>query len=207
MDFLTLLGSLCTLLSVAFVWPQVARVYRMHSVEGIAPNGTLHGVAATCLWAVYGAATGVVPLTISNLTVLAAMLLIGAAQVRHRVLAGRTLALTLCASAAVALLSAAVSPVLTGVIAIAVGATSILPQAIHVLRADDLSGVSVTTYGLLVLTALAWSSYGLLIGDWLVVAPNALVLPCSALIAVKAMRAQTSAALVPEPHGELVATP
>jgi len=41
-----LLGLWCTALSVAFVWPQVARVYRQHTVDGIAPNGTLHGAVA-----------------------------------------------------------------------------------------------------------------------------------------------------------------
>lgn len=187
------------MLSISFVWPQVVRVYRLRSVEGLSPTGTLHGVAATSLWTVYGASQGVVPLILSNVIVGFAMVLIGVAQVRHGVLAARMLAATAALATAVALMSTLVSPALTGWIAIAVGATSILPQTLHVLRSDDLSGVSVAMYGLLILTAAGWATYGALIGDLLVSAPNVLVLPCAVFIAVKAVRAQTGAGSEPLP--------
>ena len=74
-----------------------------------------------------------------------------------------------------------------------VGATSVLPQSLHVLRSADLSGVSVAMYGMLVVTCLLWGTYGIVIGDLLVTAPNVFVLPCAALIAVKAWRSQQAA--------------
>ena len=61
MDWMRLLGLCCTALSVAFVWPQVARVYRQHTVDGIAPNGTLHGAVASGLWMLYGLARKTAP--------------------------------------------------------------------------------------------------------------------------------------------------
>ena len=63
-----------------------------------------------------------------------------------------------------------------------VGATSVLPQTVHVLRASSLHGVSVPTYALLCVTTLSWASYGVGIGDPLVVVTNLLVLPCAALV-------------------------
>jgi MtN3 and saliva related transmembrane protein len=186
-----ILGPIATALSVGFVWPQVARVYRQRTVEGLSPKGTLHGVAATASWALYGIVTGVVPLIVSNLTVCLAMVLIGLAQAREGVLPARLIGVTAAVTVGVGLLASLVSPALAGWIAIVVGATSILPQTFHVLRSPDLSGVSVAMYALLIVTALAWSSYGFLIGDPLLAGPNVIVLPCSVLVLVKALRFQS----------------
>ncbi len=72
-----------------------------------------------------------------------------------------------------------------------------LPQTVHVLRAPTLHGVSVPTYLLLVLTTLSWATYGVLIGDGLVVATNLLVLPCAALVTARTWAAQRRASLTP----------
>ena len=58
----TLVAAVCLALSVAFVWPQVVRVYRLGTVEGLSPRGTLHGIAGNCTWLVYGFLRGNVPL-------------------------------------------------------------------------------------------------------------------------------------------------
>jgi uncharacterized protein with PQ loop repeat len=197
MDGIELLGWWCTALSVAFVWPQVARVYRQHTVDGIAPKGTLHGATASALWMLYGLATGDVAISVANAAVVVAMVLIAAQQVRHHVLPLRIAVGTALVVVTVGGLAAAISPTFVGWLAIAAGATSVLPQTFHVLRAPNLHGVSVPTYLLLVLTTLSWATYGVLIGDSLVVATNLLVLPCAALVTARTWSAQRRAGATP----------
>jgi MtN3 and saliva related transmembrane protein len=190
----SLLAPICTALSVGFIWPQVIRVYRLHSVEGIAPKGTLHGLAGVSLWTVYGFAKGIVPLSISNVTVVTAMLLIALAQVAHKVLPARHLAVVVVGFTALGLVSSlGVSPALCGWLATAVSATSVIPQSVHVLRTKDLSGVSLTMYGLLILTGTAWGLYGILIGDIVVSAPNLIIVPSAILVALRVWRFQAAA--------------
>jgi len=57
------------------------------------------------------------------------------------------------------------------------------------LRGTDVAGVSAATYVLLTLSASLWMLYGLLRRDALVVAPNLLIVPTAAVIAVRARRA------------------
>ena len=175
-------GLWCTTLSLAFVWPQVARVYRQHTVDGIAPNGTLHGAVASGLWMLYGLARGDVAISAANAAVVAAMALIAAPQIRYGTLTRRKAAITAAGVVVVGGIALASSPAAVGWLAIAAGATSVLPQTVHVLRAPTLDGVSVPMYALLCLTTVSWAAYGVGVGDPLVVATNLLVLPCAALV-------------------------
>ena len=171
-------------------------MFRRDSVEGIAPGGTMHGAAAATLWMLYGVASGDAAIGAANAAVLLAMALIIGQQVRHRVLAARTVAafaVVLCVAGGAGL---SVSRIAVGWLAIAVGATSVLPQTWHVVRASALSGVSIPMYALLCLTTVSWASYGLAVGDLLVVATNLLVLPCAALVVARTWIAQR-APLVP----------
>jgi uncharacterized protein with PQ loop repeat len=191
MHLTAVLGFICTALSVSFVWPQVARVYRLNTVEGLAPNGTLHGLAACTLWTSYGTARGVVPLIVSNGTIGTALLMIAVAQLRHRTLGARRLlgaAAGICGITAAAL---SVSVTFAGWVAIVVGVTSILPQTFHAARATDLSGISVPMYGLIVVASVLWSVYGLLIGDPRVIITNSLIVPCAFYVAMKAWQARS----------------
>lgn len=190
MHVTAVLGPICTALSISFVWPQVVRVYRLNTVEGLAPNGTLQGLAACALWAMYGAARGVGPLVVSNSVIGVAMMMIAAAQIRHGALAMGKLLVAVAAIAVVGGGALAISTTLAGWIAIVIGVTSILPQTIHVSRTADLSGVSLPMYALVVLTSILWSAYALLIHDWLVIITNVLIAPCALFVALKAWRAQ-----------------
>lgn len=189
------LAPVCTALSVSFIWPQVLRIYRMNTVDGLAPIGTLHGLCGCSLWTMYGVARGVVPLMVSNGVVGIALLLIAAAQIRHRALRPALLFGTLAGIAAVGGAALSISPVLAGWLAIVVGVTSIVPQTFHVARADDLDAVSVPMYALVVLNAVLWSLYGVLIHDWLIVLPNVLILPCALFVGTKAWRKQGATVL------------
>ena len=198
MDWLTLLGLWCTALSVAFIWPQVVRVYRQHTVEGIAPKGTLHGATASAFWMLYGLAVGDAAITLANVAVVLAMALIAFQQVRHGTLPARTGILTAVLVAVVGVGATLLSPTAIGWLAIVAGATSVLPQTVHVLRSETLNGVSITTYLLLCLTAFSWAAYGVFVGDPLVIITNVLVLPCAAVVAARAWLSQrgTDRALV-----------
>ena len=193
MDGLQLLGLWCTALSVAFVWPQVARVYRQRTVEGIAPNGTLHIAAAASLWMIYGIARADLAISVANAAVVVAMVLIASQQIRYGALTARTAALTAIAIAVVAGGALAISPNVVGWLAIAAGATSALPQTFHVLRAPSLHGVSVPTYALLCITAVSWTAYGFGVGDPLVIVTNMVVLPCAALVLARTLASRRSA--------------
>ena len=191
-----MLGPVCTVLSVSLVWPQVVRVYRIDSVEGLAPSGTLHGLAACTLWTLYGSAQHVTPLVVSNSAIGVAMLLIAAAQIRHRTLRVGTLTAVAVAIIAVGATALAISTSFAGWVAIVVGVTSILPQTAYAAKADDLSAVSLPMYAILLLTAVLWSIYAVLIGNRIIVVTNALISPCALFVAVKAWRGRYAPAVL-----------
>ena len=187
-----ILAPICTAIAMVLIWPQVIRVYKLNSVEGIAPIGTLHGLTGSVLWVTYGVSQRIIPVIGANLGIGAALVLIGAAQARHGVLR-RTVLVGWLAFVIVAALGAlALSPTLTGWLATIVGVTSILPQVAHAARTDDLSAVSRPTYTLICASTVIWSLYGALIGDVMVIVSNVLVVPCAAFVLLQATRSQTA---------------
>lgn len=197
MTLQNLLGIVASALSMLFIWPQVFRVYRNDTVEGLAPLGALQGMSGSILWAIYGLAQTDMPLFGSNLLLAVAIGLIGAAMTRHGVLARSVFSAVVTVVVGVGFVAAAVSTSFVGILAFGVGALSVLPQTVKVLRDPDLNGVSVSSNSLLFVTCCAWLSYGLTIGDTLVWLPNVLVIPCSALIVAKARTSQRRATRVP----------
>ena len=173
-----------------FIWPQVFRIYRNNTVEGLAPLGALQGMSGSILWATYGLAQGVFPVFGSNVLVAVAVGLICVAMTRHGVVARQALFAVTVVVLGIGFVTAAVSPTVVGALAFVVGALSVVPQTVKVLRDPNLNGVSVSSNTLLFFTASAWLCYGLLIGDALVAAPNFLVIPCSAVIVQRAHASQ-----------------
>lgn len=193
----SLLGPICLTLSIAFIWPQVARVYRQNTVEGLSPLGILQSLAGASLWTVYGGVRGVAPVFLSSAVILVAMSLIAAAMVRHGALSARQPVVIVASAITAGLLAAAVSPVIAGIAATVVGATSIIPQTVHALRSDDVSGISVAMYALVIVNSTCWLLYGIAVGDLLVSAPNLISIPCAGLILAKVLRQPM--VLEPEP--------
>lgn len=184
------LGAIATVLSMLFIWPQVLRIFRNDTVEGLAPLGALQGMSGSILWAIYGLSQGVFPVFGSNVLVAVAVGLICSAMVRHGVIARQTLFGVATAMIGLGFVTAAISTTIVGALAFAVGALSVVPQTVKVLRDPNLNGVSVSSNSLLFFTAAAWLCYGLMIGDALVAAPNFLVIPCSAVIVQRAHASQ-----------------
>lgn len=197
MTLQNLLGVVASTLSMLFIWPQVFRVYRNDTVEGLAPLGALQGMSGSILWAVYGLAQTDIPLFGSNLLLAVAVGLLGVAMTRHGVLSRTLLSTVVTFVVGIGFITASVSTSLVGILAFGVGALSVLPQTVKVLRDPDLNGVSVSSNSLLFVTCCAWLSYGLTIGDTLVWLPNVVVIPCSVLIVVKARASQRRTAYVP----------
>lgn len=186
-----------------FIWPQVFRVYRNDTVEGLAPLGALQGMSGSILWSTYGLSQSDIPLFGSNLLVAVAIGLLSMAMVRHGVVKRTTVFGLVAIVIGIGFVTAAVSTIVLGMLAFVVGALSVLPQTLKVLRDPDLQGVSVSSNALLFATASTWLCYGLAIGDALVTMPNLLVIPCSAIIVAKARAAQSKS--VPAHAAEHVA--
>lgn len=192
MTLTAVLAPICTGIAMILIWPQVLRVRRLDSVEGIAVVGTLHGLTGCTLWTTYGIARGIVPVIAANAAIGAAVLLIGLAQVRHGVMRRSLLLGWLAFVGLVSVITVVADSALTGWLAAVVAITSIIPQAVHAARATDLSAVSRPTYVLICASTVLWSVYGMLIGDPMVVVSNLLILPCAAYIALRATRAQAT---------------
>ena len=178
-----------------FIWPQVLRVYRNDTVEGLAPLGALQGMSGSILWSTYGLAQGDLPLFGSNLLVAVAVGLLAHQMTRHGVINRSTLFGVVASVLGVGFVATSVSTALVGALAFGIGALSILPQTIKVLRESDLHGVSVSSNALLFVTSTTWMCYGIAIGDALVTLPNVLVIPCSAIIVLRARGAQRASAV------------
>ncbi|MFM7745100.1 MAG: PQ-loop domain-containing transporter [Actinomycetota bacterium] len=192
-----LLGLIASTLSMLFIWPQVFRVYRNDTVEGLAPLGALQGMSGSILWSIYGLSQSDMPLFGSNLLLSIAIALLGVAMMRHGVLSMETLLGVIVGVLGMGLVATAISTSVVGILAFAIGASSVLPQTLKVLGDPDLDGVSVSSNSLLFVTSSAWLTYGLAISDTLVWLPNLLVIPCSALIVAKARASQRRTANVP----------
>ena len=190
MTLSSVIGTVCLVLGLSFVWPQVFRIYRVRSVEGISPRGQLHAISGSWFWVVYGYAKLNVPMMVSNTVYLLATVFITAMLIRHRKMPAWHLIAVIGIFMTIALLTAFINPAITAWIGIGIGTTSIIPQATYALRYADLSGVSIGMYGLLTLSCCMWMLYGFVIGDLLMSAPNFILIPCSVLIATKAWRYQ-----------------
>jgi uncharacterized protein with PQ loop repeat len=150
------LAPVCTVIAMVLVWPQVLRVWRLNTVEGLSAFGTLHGLTGCILWTLYGISQGVVPVILANAGIGAAVAMVGVAQVRHRALPGALLAGWITCVIAVGAVLVAWSPGVTGWLAGAIGVTSIVPQAVRVARATDVSAVSRPTYALICTSCSLW---------------------------------------------------
>ena len=75
-----------------------------------------------------------------------------------------------------------------GPIAVVVGGTGIVPQAIRAARTTHLVGVSVATFAMVVVMSVSWGVYGLMIGDFFVAMPNVVIVPSALFIMLRALQ-------------------
>ena len=86
---------------------------------------------------------------------------------------------------------------LVGSLAALATATSFVPQAWKVIRTRDTAALSAGMYALRTLAILLWLAYGLLLGQWPLIATNAVCLALSGFI--------LTMKLLPRRHREAVA--
>lgn len=69
-----------------------------------------------------------------------------------------------------------------------ISAVQFIPQTITALRTKDLSGVSLSTFSILLFTTSMWTIYGLHINDYFIVFTNVVVAFCSFLIVSRKLK-------------------
>jgi MtN3 and saliva related transmembrane protein len=86
---------------------------------------------------------------------------------------------------------------LIGAVAAIASTTSFVPQAVRIVRTRDTEGISIGMYAITVVGFALWTTYGLLLESWPLVASNAICLALSAFIFLMT--------ILPEPRKEAVA--
>ncbi len=167
-----MLGFVAIFLSVAFIWPQVFRVFAKNSIEGLSVSSLLQGSSGSVAWAIYGIYKPNIQLTFAHTTIVVAIVFILTVCVRHKAIAWWLPILALTIVAIIAIVVAQYSITILGWLTIMIGTPAIIPQVVHVYRTDHLYGVSAPMYALLFVNCATWFSYGALIGDWFVALPN-----------------------------------
>jgi uncharacterized protein with PQ loop repeat len=73
-----------------------------------------------------------------------------------------------------------------GFIAIAISGSSIFPQLIHVIKTDNLHGISLASYAMTIVSCSSWLIYGFIVSDPLISAQNFVTVPAFIYMFVKA---------------------
>ena len=179
-------GPIATLLGVAFIWPQVFRVYSKRSVEGVSPTSHLIGLSGTLMWLTYGVSIGSIPMMISNVNIELAILSLVVMLVRKRALPLWQPVGVFVVTTVFCAVFAVVAPAVIGVAGVIIGTPAIIPQVWRALRTPRLFGVSVSSNALLAAMGSGWFVYGLSIGDPVVSYPNLILIPSASYIAWRA---------------------
>ena len=171
-SFTTMVGFFATATSVAFIWPQVVRVFVKNSTEGISPLSFLQGCCGSTMWTIYGISKPEGQVALSNGLLVVALSLILFVCVKHEKISWSVPVVTLIVVFIIGSLIANYSITLMGWCTVAIGAPAIIPQVVRVYRTEHLYGVSAAMYGLLSFCCLTWFIYGAMIDDWFVSLPN-----------------------------------
>lgn len=188
MDFRNLLGAWCFGLSLIFTIPQAVRVIRRDTVEGISVTSQLQGVAGSILWIVYGLVSGSPVVAAANVVTLIGIGIVVYKQVDMNVITMRFAIGVELAVCVLAFATWSISESVLGVVTVFIGSTGIIPQAVRAARTSHLVGVSVMTFLIITTMTISWGTYGLIIGDAYVAAPNIIIGPCALFIAIRAIQ-------------------
>ena len=182
----------CITFGLAFIWPQVWRAVRHDTSHGISPFGLMHGIVGSSLWLTYGLLQGDVAIWFSNISFIVAQSIIISVVYRHGKIPAQVLIRVGAALVALALLLTQVSATPVGFVAIAVSGSSIVPQLIHVIRTENLHGISISSYLITIVNWSSWLIYGFIIHDPMVSAQNFFAIPIIAYITLKAYQWRTA---------------
>lgn len=176
----------CIALGLGFIWPQVWRAVRHDTSHGISPFGLMHGLVGSSLWFTYGLLEGDIAIWFSNISFLIAQSIIISVVYRHGKIPRVVLLRVALALIALALVLTQVSATPVGFVAIAVSGSSIVPQLLHVIRTENLHGISISSYLITIVNCSSWLIYGFIINDPMVSAQNFFAIPIIVYITMKA---------------------
>ena len=182
------LGAACAILSIGFIWPQVWRSLRHNTTHGISPFGLIHGLLGSTMWLTYGVIERIFPVALANASFITAQSLIIYVAYRNGHLERQVLTITypLVATMLIVLTQLPASPI--GLAAIAISGSSIIPQFVHVLRTENLHGISIASYLLTILNCSCWLLYGFVISDLMISAQNFVAVPIFIYVTWRAWR-------------------
>ena len=169
------------------MWPQVVRVIRKKTVEGISVIGTVHSLSGSLLWTIYGIVAEVPSIATANTVTFFAICFIINAQVRVGVLSPSLLVAVQVVIALIGIVTAFISVSLIGVAAIAIGGTAVIPQTIRSARTSHQVGLSAFTAATIAVMSTSWAVYGAILKDMFIIAPNFLIVPCALFICIRAV--------------------
>lgn len=178
----------CVALSLAFIWPQVWRAVRHDTSHGISPFALLHGLVGSALWLTYGLLQDDVAVWFSNSSFILAQSIIISVVYKHGRLPRVVLIRMVLALGAMSLALTQIPARPVAFIAIAISGSSVVPQLMHVIRTDNLHGISLSSYALSIVSCLSWLIYGFAIDDFMISAQNFFVIPIFIFIIAKAWR-------------------
>jgi uncharacterized protein with PQ loop repeat len=180
------LGTWCVLLSFSFIWPQVWRVVRHDTSHGISPFGLMHGIVGSALWLSYGILQSDTAVWFSNTSFCIAQSIIIAVTYRHGRIP-RPVIIQVALACLAILISTTVTPAAAvGYIAIVVSGSSIFPQLIHVIKTDNLHGLSLSSLALSAIACSSWLWYGFVVSDMMISAQNFVTVPIFIFMMYKA---------------------
>lgn len=178
----------CITFGLAFIWPQVWRAVRHDTSHGISPFGLMHGLVGSSLWLTYGILQGDIAIWFANSSFIIAQSIIIFVVYRHGKIPRVVLIRVAASLVTLALLLTQISATPVGFIAIAISGSSIIPQLIHVIRTENLHGISISSYLLTIVNCTSWLLYGFYVDDPMVSAQNFIAIPIFVYITVKAAR-------------------
>ncbi|MCE2817617.1 MAG: hypothetical protein LW686_03060 [Ilumatobacteraceae bacterium] len=179
-------GAWCVALSLAFIWPQVWRAVRHDTSHGISPFALMHGLVGSALWFSYGVIQSDVAVWFSNTSFIIAQSIIISVVYRHGHIPRTVLIRVIAAMIIVPLAFTQLPAAPVGFIAIAISGSSIFPQLIHVIKTENLHGISLASYAMTIISCSSWLAYGLVVSDPLISAQNFVTVPASIYMFVKA---------------------
>ena len=188
MSFRDVFSLWCISLSFTFTIPQAYRVVRRNTVEGVSVFSQLQSLSGSILWVIYGVVSQTYLVVTANVMTIVGFGTVIISQVRHRAVSWQRVLVVLAAVILIAVGSGSLSRDALGLIAVAVGGTGIVPQAIRAARTTHLVGVSVATFAMVVVMSVSWGMYGLMIGDLFVATPNVVIVPSALFIMFRALQ-------------------
>jgi MtN3 and saliva related transmembrane protein len=183
----TVMGVWCTFTSLIFIWPQVWRMVRHDTSHGISPFSIAHGLVGSALWFSYGVSIGRNAIWISNGQFITAQIIIISVLYRHKTMSLALLAKFAATLAALLLITIPVSPSVVGWMATTVSITSLMPQVVHVIKTENLHGISVVSWLMTIMSAASWMIYGWMVNDVIMSVINYFTIPMMIFIMMKAV--------------------